>query len=155
VASEHDYERLFREAGPALGRAMYAVTGGRRHLAEDVIAEAFARAMEHRGVRDPLAWIYRTALCLATEELKRERRTSGELEIDLAEEPSEFRDLLRALRRLSPHQRAAVVLHYEADMPVREVSRLMGIAPATVRVHLHRARNRLRQLLAEGEHEHA
>jgi RNA polymerase sigma factor (sigma-70 family) len=134
---------------------MYAVTGGRRHLAEDVIAEAFARAMEHRGVRDPLAWIYRTALRLATQELKRERRTSGEREADLAEEPSDLEDLLRALRRLSPHQRAAVVLRYEADLSVREVGRLMGIAPATVRVHLHRARNRLRQLLAEGEHEHA
>jgi DNA-directed RNA polymerase specialized sigma24 family protein len=47
------------------------------------------------------------------------------------------------------------VLHYEADLPIQEVARLMGLAPATVRVHLHRARTRLRRLLAEEELEHA
>jgi RNA polymerase sigma-70 factor (ECF subfamily) len=155
VDSEHDYERLFREAGPTLGRAMYAATGGRRQMAEDVVAEAFARAMEHRGIRDPLAWIYRTALRLARDELKREHRRSTDLDTELAQEPSDLRDLIGALRRLSPNQRVAVVLHYEADLPIQEVAHLMGLAPATVRVHLHRARARLRRLLAEEELEHA
>ena len=73
---EHDYARVFRETGPHLWRALYAFTGGRRQVAEEAMAEAFARAMEHRGVRDPAAWIYRTAFRIARLELERERRRS-------------------------------------------------------------------------------
>src|SRR5437867_311885 len=69
-----DLERVYRESGPALWRAIYAYAGGRRHLAEDVVAEAFARAIEHgASIRDPLPWIYRTAFRLASRELQRER----------------------------------------------------------------------------------
>src|SRR6266511_970036 len=150
VATDHDYERVFREAGPALFRALYAFTGGQRQLAEDAMAEAFALAIEHHGVRDPAAWIYRTALRLARREMDRERR-SGPLEVDVAREPPEFHDLLGALRALSPNQRAAVVLRYEADLPVKEVARMMGLSAPTVRVHLHRARRHLRELLGTEE----
>jgi RNA polymerase sigma-70 factor (ECF subfamily) len=58
---------------------------------------------------------------------------------------------MRALRKLSPNQRAAVVLRFEADLPVDEVARRMGIASPTVRVHLHRGRARLRELLGAEE----
>jgi len=150
VATDHDYERVFREAGPALFRALYAFTGGQRQVAEDAMAEAFALAMEHQGIRDPAAWIYRTALRLARREIERQRRGSGTLG-DIAQEPPEFHDLLRALRVLSPNQRAAVVLRYEADLSVAEVARMMGLTAPTVRVHLHRARRRLRELLGAEE----
>jgi RNA polymerase sigma-70 factor (ECF subfamily) len=59
--------------------------------------------------------------------------------------------LVDALRALSPNQRAAVVLRYEADLPVGEIARRMGMSAATVRVHLHRGRNRLRELLGNEE----
>jgi len=60
-------------------------------------------------------------------------------------------DLGPALRQLSPSQRAALFLHYEADLPVRNVARLMGTSAAAVRVHLMRGRRRLADLL--GEHD--
>lgn len=41
--------------------------------------------------------------------------------------------------------------HYEADLPVREVASLMGTSSAAVKVHLHRGRNRLRQILGTEE----
>jgi RNA polymerase sigma-70 factor (ECF subfamily) len=59
--------------------------------------------------------------------------------------------VIAALRRLSPSQRAAVVLHYYADLPIREVSRRMGTSAAAVKVHLHRGRRRMRVLLADEE----
>jgi RNA polymerase sigma-70 factor (ECF subfamily) len=58
-------------------------------------------------------------------------------------------DLLGALRQLSPSQRAAVYLHYEADLAVREVASLMGTSVAAVKVHLMRGRRRLASLLGE------
>jgi len=58
-------------------------------------------------------------------------------------------ELKMALLRLSPSQRAAVVLFYFADLPTTEVARRMGTSRAAVGVHLHRARKRMRALLEE------
>ena len=147
----HDFERLFREDGPGIWRTIYAFTGGRRDIAEEAVAEAFARALAHAGgIRDPLPWIYRTAFRLAAEELRRERRASASAPQDVRD-PPEVGELMKALRQLSPNQRAAVVLRYEADLPVEEVARRMGTAAPTVRVHIHRARKRLRELLKDDD----
>jgi RNA polymerase sigma-70 factor (ECF subfamily) len=65
------------------------------------------------------------------------------------EEPA--RELLAALERISPMQRAAVVLHHGAGYPVAEVAEILGSTSAAVKVHLMRGRRRLRDLLVEAE----
>jgi RNA polymerase sigma factor (sigma-70 family) len=70
-----------------------------------------------------------------------------------AAEPHDMTDLLHALRALSPGQRAAVYLHYQADLPVREVASLMGTSAAVVKVHLSRGRRRLQALLSDRDEE--
>jgi RNA polymerase sigma-70 factor, ECF subfamily len=152
VAGDRDYERLFRESAPALWRALYGFAGGRRQVAEDALAEAFARAIERgRDVRDPLPYIYRTAFRLASAELQRDRGRE-ELPSDItASDAPDLVDLLRALQTLPAKQRAAIILHDEEGYPAAEVARLIGVSPATVRVHLHRGRKRLRELLGSEE----
>lgn len=147
----HDFARVFREDGPGLWRTIYAFTGGRRDVTEDVVGEAFARAIAHAGtIRDPVSWLYRTSFRLAQTELKKERRRSTPEQVVPAD-PPELAGLMDALRRLSPNQRAAIVLRFEADLPVHEVASRMGIASPTVRVHIHRGRARLRELLGAQE----
>lgn len=147
----HDFEALFREAGSGVFRTLYAYTGGRRDVAEEAVAEAFARALARSDtIRDPVAWIYRTAFRLANEELRAERRRSpapGEVEVS----PVELGGVMEALRQLSPNQRAAIVLRHVLDLDVPEVARRMGTAVPTVRVHIHRGRKRLRELLGTEE----
>jgi RNA polymerase sigma-70 factor, ECF subfamily len=46
-------------------------------------------------------------------------------------------------------QRAAVVLFYFEDLPLSEIASILRCSEATVRVHLHRARKRLAELLGE------
>jgi RNA polymerase sigma-70 factor (ECF subfamily) len=119
-------------------------------VADDAVAEAFARALERADqIRDPVPWLYRTAFRLALEDLRRERRAPQPEQIL----PSEvgLGALVPVLQRLSPAQRAAVVLHYEADLPLREVASRMGTSVAAVKVHLFRARRRLRELLGDEE----
>lgn len=54
----HDSDALFREAGSGVFRTLYAYTGGRRDIAEEAMAEAFARALVRSNtIRDPIAWI--------------------------------------------------------------------------------------------------
>jgi RNA polymerase sigma-70 factor (ECF subfamily) len=147
----HDFDALFREAGSGVFRTLYAYTGGRRDIAEEAMAEAFARALARSGtIRDPIAWIYRTAFRLANEELRAERRR-GPAPAEEASPPPELSGLIDALRRLSPNQRAAIVLRHVLDLEIAEVAHRMGTAQPTVRVHLHRGRKKLRELLGAEE----
>lgn len=150
---ERDLELLYRDAGPQLWRAIYGFAGGRRHLAEDAVAEAFARALEHeRQIREPLAWIYRTAFRIASRELQREKRRLPSMPDPVPGiDPGEVQDVIRALAALSPNQRAAVVLHDQEGFTGPEVGRLLGMSPATARVHMFRGRKRLRELLGDEE----
>jgi RNA polymerase sigma-70 factor (ECF subfamily) len=145
----HDFDAIWRGSSRVVWRAVYAYSGGRRDIADDAAAEAFARAIERDGdVRDPRAYIFRVAFRLAAAEMKR-----GAHRLELPEEGREdalgLGDLHRALRSLSPSQRAAVYLHYEADLPVRQVATLMGTSAAAVKVHLIRGRRKLAALLGE------
>jgi RNA polymerase sigma-70 factor (ECF subfamily) len=152
VREDRDYETLYRESAPALWRALYGFTGGRRQIAEDALAEAFARAIERdRGIRQPLPYLYRTAFRLASAELQRERRRGGDPTDLVAIEVPDLVDLIRALETLPTNQRAAVILHDEEGYSAREVAQLLGISPATVRVNLHRGRKRLRESLGSEE----
>jgi RNA polymerase sigma-70 factor (ECF subfamily) len=63
----------------------------------------------------------------------------------------ELVEVFEALRELSPGQRAAVFLRYQADLPVAEVARLMGTSAAVVRVQLMRGRRRLATLLGDDD----
>lgn len=63
--------------------------------------------------------------------------------------PHEASELFDALRRLSPNQRAAVVLHHYAGYPVKDIASMIGSTPPAVRVHLSVGRKRLRTLLEE------
>lgn len=150
-----DYEQVFRDAAPGLWRAIYAFAAGQRGVADDAVAEAFARALERADrIRDPLPWLYRTAFRLAAEDLRQERRERPEPESGREQPPASAAGLgalVPALRQLSPAQRAAIVLHYEADLPVRDVARQMGTSAAAVKVHLFRGRRRLRELLGDEE----
>lgn len=147
----HDFDALFREAGSGIFRTLYAYTGGRRDVAEEAMAEAFARALARSAtIRDPVAWIYRTAFRLANEELRAERRRAP-APTDVESPPPELTDLIGALRRLSPNQRAAIVMRHVLDLDVPEIAQRMGTASTTVRVHLHRGRTGLRELLGEEE----
>ena len=56
-------------------------------------------------------------------------------------------ELIEALRKLPPKQRAALVLHYYGGYRTREIAGILGSSAATVRVHLSAGRKRLRQLL--------
>lgn len=56
-------------------------------------------------------------------------------------------DVVLALARLSPRQRACVVLRYFEDMTIEQVAETLGNAPGTVKRHLHDAMRVLRDVL--------
>jgi RNA polymerase sigma-70 factor, ECF subfamily len=140
-------EAVYLEHGDRLWRALVLATGS-GDIAAEAVAETFAQLIA-RGpaVKDPAAWIWRSAFRIATGEMQRRRRLDplpDELPFDA---PEPLIDLNRALRTLTAHQRTAVVLADYAGWGHADIARFMGSTPAAVAVHVHRARRRLRALL--------
>jgi RNA polymerase sigma-70 factor (ECF subfamily) len=149
VDEDHDFEAIWRAHGPAIWRAILVYAGGRRDVADDAVSEAFARVMERRSsIRDPRSYLFRVAFRVAAADL---RERNLEVQDRAITDPEPLVDLLAAMRMLSPAQRSAVFLHYRADMPVREIARILDISTAAVRVSLMRGRRRLAELLGEEE----
>jgi RNA polymerase sigma-70 factor (sigma-E family) len=150
-ADDSAFAWLFRDEYPAIVRTAYLMLGD-REAAEDVAQEAFVRlyARWRRVSRyeRPGAWVRRVAIRLASRARGRPRAATL-TEGPARPEPTTDPDLRLALLALPANQRAAVVLHYLEDLPVAEVAVLMGCAPSTAKVHLHRARKRLAELLGE------
>ena len=151
VSRSDEIERLYRERGDRMWRAVLAFAGD-PEVASDAVAEAFAQVLRRGGgVRDPERWVWRAAFRIASGELKDRRKlpvseTMGTYEM---EEPA--RDLVVALGAISDRQRRAVVLHDAAGYPAKEVARIVGSTEAAVRVHLMRGRRRLRELLKDDD----
>ena len=144
-------ERLYRGQGARMWHAVLAFAGD-PEVASDAVAEAFAQALR-RGdeIRDAERWIWRTVFRVAAGELKTRSRFVPMTIARTYEVEEPARELVAALSRLSERQRAAVVLHHAAGYPIREVAAIVGSTPAAVKVHLMRARRRLRELLKEND----
>jgi RNA polymerase sigma-70 factor (ECF subfamily) len=144
-------ELAYERQGAQMIRALTAYAGS-RDIAEDAVAEAFARALQHEDeIRDLAPWLWRVAFRVAAAEAVRVSRPATEVPA-ATEAPSEdAADLIRALGQLSPKQRAAVLLHHYAGHPVRDVASIIGSTPPAVRVHLSTGRSRLRKILEQDD----
>jgi RNA polymerase sigma factor (sigma-70 family) len=145
-------ERVYREQGDRMWRALYAYAGD-PEIASDALSEAFAQALR-RGdaIREAERWVWRSAFRIAAGEMKRRRSEIGGIGVEPTYEMDEpARELLDALRSLSAKQRAAVVLHHAGGYPVREVAAMIGSTTAAVKIHLMRGRRRLRELLEDDD----
>lgn len=133
-----------------------------RHLAEELVAEAFARAWDAwpRVSRhpSPAGWVVRTALNTRVSWWRRRRR-----EIPLAaHEPvtsdaSRYgleRDVMVALGTLPSRQREVITLRLLLDLDTETTAQVLGIAPGTVTAHLSRAISALRPRFSSTNPDH-
>jgi RNA polymerase sigma-70 factor, ECF subfamily len=150
AAAAGEIEAVYRLDGDRLWRALYAFAGN-EEVASDAVAEAFAQALRRGSeIRDARSWVWRAAFRIAAGDLKRQSRLShGPMPEGAFHDAHADEQLLVALQGLTPQQRAAIVLHYYADCPVREIARRTGMNQLAVRAHLSRGRKHLRVLLGE------
>ena len=146
---------------------------GDREAAKDLLQDTYLRALQHldafRGEGTLLSWLRGIALRLATDRWRRLRgqvRRVVHLTDQLADRQADpsataaaCADDARlsvggaafqvALGRLSPHQRACLLLHEYEGLSHAEIARELGCHEATARVHHHRATQKMKQWLAE------
>ena len=155
VSGDADVVRaVFRASYQRLVGQLYGVCGDLTE-AEEVVAEAFARAVQHRRtftrLDNPEAWLRTVAVNVCRTRFRRSRLPLGP---DRGEPRHPELDddrlaLIAALRRLPAGQREAIALHYLADLPIGEVAMATGVAVGTVKARLSRGRAALAALLAE------
>lgn len=141
------------------------------HDAEEICQDAFLRAFQALGKFDFnyrfSTWLFTIAYRLCLNALRRRKDYSGDVDFttlgtDGRAEASEDvdravanSDEARRLKKviwdsvdqLTPPQRAAVLLFYRESLSCQRIGEILDMPAATVKSHLHRARNRLKGLL--------
>jgi RNA polymerase sigma-70 factor (ECF subfamily) len=152
-------------AGDAFG-AFYAATArplwgylraacGDPTVAEDLLQESYLRLLsvdlDHEGESGRRAYLYRIASNLLRDYWRRSRRRPEAEPLDdeafaavgAASPAGQGLDIRRALARLHPRDRQLLWLAHVEGSSHREVAAILGLATASVRVLLFRARRRL------------
>ncbi|HRX85488.1 MAG TPA: sigma-70 family RNA polymerase sigma factor [Phycisphaerae bacterium] len=136
------------------------------HDAEEVCQDAFLKAFAALDTFDPTyrfsTWLFTIAYRVTLNVMRRRRGTATDIDLGLfadsgagveeqAVNSEEARRLKQsvwsAVDRLSPPQRAAVLLFYQQEQSCQDIAAVLDIPVATVKSHLHRARARLKEWL--------
>src|SRR5713226_5327803 len=130
-------------------RPIYALayrTIGREQDARDVCQETFLRAFRalpgFRGQAKFSSWLYRIALNLCRDWVRRERRTP------VVQAPDDVDLVERAMARLPEEQRTAIVLKEYHGLTFQEIADLVGCPLSTVKTRLYQGLTVLRRELA-------
>lgn len=127
------------------------------HRAEDAAQQALIGAWRDLPtLREPerfAAWLHRLVVHACYSEARRDRRWTAHVRLispdgvhvaDTAASVVARDELERGFRRLSPEQRAVVVLHHYLGYPLTEIATTLGIPAGTVRSRLYHATRQLR-----------
>lgn len=164
---DEDFERLYAEhAEPLFGFLVYRT--GDRSLSEDLMADAFERALRARRSFDPRkasekTWLYAIALnCLRDHARRRDAehraldRASGAPAPEHHDPTGALDDrdqLMAGLLKLAAEEREALALRFGADLTVPEIAKLLRLKLSTVEGRVYRALRKLREDLEDPGHE--
>lgn len=167
-AQQHDeeafaqlYERYFEKIYRYISLKI-----GDRYEAEDMTQQVFLKALKSissfKWKNVPFsAWLYRIAHNQIVDYLRRNtRRPTAPLEEAMlhSEEPGggpqarleaicDIERLIAATKKLTPAQREVIALRFSSELPIAEVSRIMGKSEGAVKALQHSAIQALRRIM--------
>ena len=164
------FDELVARFRPRLARLAYRLLGWSDE-AEDVVQDVFVAALEHlprrfRGGSSLATWLtavtvnrcrrHRRRWVARWRRLLRLRERSGAPDAaapagELSEARDELRRVREAVQALPGRDREVVVLYYLEQHSVAEICQILGAGKGAIDVRLHRARKRLKELLADLE----
>ena len=163
AGSRKAFDRLSKRYTPFIFRFLYDLTGNyedARDLTQDTFLKAYTGLGNFRGDSKFSTWLYKIAYHLGIDYKRSARHRSGVTVDETSEkfmkdtepepvDPDTRSAMEKGLKKLTPPQRTAVVLHYYHQCRMREIGEILGCSESTVRVHLHRAMNHLRKELKD------
>ena len=154
------YGAYYRQHKDKLFAYLMRMTGD-YHLSGDIMQESFTRYLEHYGQEQPsLPLLYTIGRNALFDHWRKEERTSL-LEGDKADcsgDPEgalmvreEYRRVLVATEELEKDERDLLALAVSGDLSYREIASICRISEANVKVKVHRARLKLKEILNRGD----
>jgi RNA polymerase sigma-70 factor (ECF subfamily) len=157
-----------------LPRYLWTLTGNRA-TAEDLFQETWVRVLEKGNLYDPRwrfeAWLFSLARNLAIDLLRRRQPESLEellhpsddraerewpdhaspTPFDAAAAGQQAERVQGVLQRLAPDAREVLVLRFQEDMSLDEITKVVGVPLSTVKSRLYRGLDAFRNLLEKEE----
>ena len=165
-------EALIRAHQEALYAFMLRMSG-RPDVAEDIVQEAFVRALRNLDRFDTRfrfsTWLFTIAKRLYVNSIQKHRPTydsdvvgehhgagqSPGHQAAQSEMIQNVRDLIEvALQRLTPQQREIILLFHQQNWPITEIAGHLRMPEGTVKSHLHRARKRMKNAIVASRSMH-
>lgn len=154
-----EYEALYRKYADDVYNYIWYRVGHDRDLAEDLMQEVFIRAFKHLSKFRHRGYSYRTyLLTIARNLLANHFRKKPFVPLDeIADIPDEVtteqrvsrklaaEDLWRAVQDLSVNERDAILMHYQKEMPVKDIATVMDKSANAVKINLTRGRAKLKE----------
>jgi len=163
---ERAFEELMIATEQRVARLAWRILGDVEEV-KDATQETFIRLFRHLGrydeQRDFFGWLFRITVNVCRDRARR-RKLRRLLFLPLASAPhpsfespaddalarrDEAALVTAAIDALPEKERLAIILRDVEELPTDEVARILGNAPATVRVQIRNARGRMRRWLAE------
>lgn len=165
------FEEVVREHQEFVFRTLTRLTGAGAHV-EDLAQEVFLRLYRglgsFRGEAKLTTWLYRITLNVAQDEWKRRKKEQANTPFDdpeagwaerIAGSESDAEQILsqrqtmaavnHALGELSETERAAIVMFHQEECTYEQIALALKLPLNTVRTHLHRGRQKLKERLKE------
>jgi len=162
--AEPDLAVLVRDYSGLLYRVAFSVVRNAAE-AEDIVQDVFLRVLEHQpklgSIVEIRPWLVRIAWNLAIDRTRKVRPSqlddlfaaellSREAATDQALAGSEqTRRVLRAMERLPPRERQALLLSAMEELSNAEIAAVMNRSESSVRSLIFRARTRLRERIGD------
>ena len=161
---QQQFERLFAKYQRVVYCGAYSVTGNTPE-AEDAMQSLFLKLIDQGfsedAVQDPAAYLFRAGANEARQMYRAEERRSRnhtDDEVGLLTDPATDRNpgaqamrerLLEAMDRLDPEQADILLLRVERGYSDTEIADLLGKTRGAVAMALHRAKERLKDLMRD------
>ena len=152
MAVEHSFEDFFELEQERLLRLLWMVTGSLQE-AEDIVQEAFLRVWERwnkvSAMDSPTGYLHHAAMNIFRNRYRRvqlglRKAIRADPPVDAFGSAEDRVSVSSALGRLTPKQRAALVLTDLLGYPADEAGQMLGIRGSTVRSLSSTARSALR-----------
>lgn len=160
VDDRHAFGTLVEAYQPQVRRFLLNLTHGDEMLTDDLAQETFIKAYVNlrsfKGLSAFGTWLYRIAyneFCSHSRHTH-EQRLGDEAPPDEASEGSERAadaqmTVQAALQLLPVPERTAITLFYIEDLPIKKIARVMDTPENTVKSHLRRAKEKLRNIIGD------
>lgn len=165
------FEQVVREHQDFVFRTLARLTGSGGHV-EDLAQEVFLRLYRglesFRGDARLTTWLYRITLNVAQDEWKRRKKDQACTSFDAPEadwperisgggddaevllgRKETMTALDAALGELNQNERAVIVMFHQEDCTYEQIALVLNLPVNTVRTHLHRGRQKLKEKLKE------